>query len=171
MASPIEYCIGDIIQIAEAQRKLMRAVCAVFAIWISFFFVGLLQLGPLLVILILLMIFLAGFYTLQLDLALKASTASAVIGALLAALLSFGCIGLLIMGMVSSRAGKVLKLRGMKVGFMGVSRQNLDIWQAANFQPPATRTDDISATTTCVGCHATIPADSSVCPKCGRDLY
>jgi uncharacterized BrkB/YihY/UPF0761 family membrane protein len=31
--------------------------------------------------------------------------------------------------------------------------------------------DDVSATTTCAGCHATIPADSSACPKCGRDLY
>ena len=31
--------------------------------------------------------------------------------------------------------------------------------------------DDVSATTTCAGCHATIPLDSSVCPKCGRSLF
>lgn len=37
-------------------------------------------------------------------------------------------------------------------------------------QSPATQTDDASATTTCSGCHATIP-DVDVCPKCGRAQY
>lgn len=110
----------------------MRAVLVVFAINISAFFLGLLQVGPSILILILVLMFVTGFYTFQLDTAMKAPPVSAWIGALLAAVFSVTCIGLVIMAMVSSRAGKLLKTRGLKGGFMGVSQQNLDTWQIAN---------------------------------------
>ena len=148
----------------------MRAVCGIFAIWVSCFFIGMLRLGPLLVIVIPLMMFLAGFYTFALDKAMKSSAASAVIGALLAALLSFGCIGLLVMGMVSSRAGKILKVRGLKGGFMGVSQQSLDAWKAANHTSEKGSAEQTEAALkTCPSCGAENNPDAINC-KCGRAL-
>jgi hypothetical protein len=138
VATVIEYSKDDIIQIAEAQRSLGRAVWGILAIWVSFFFVGLLQLQLLLLILIPVVMCLAGFNTFTLEKAMKSSAASAALGALLAALLSLGCIGLVVMWMVSSRAGKVLKARGLNGGFMGVSREDLDKWKAG-IQPIASR--------------------------------
>ncbi len=171
MATKIEYSNDDIIRIAEAQRSLMRAVCGILAIWVSCFFVGLLHLGPLLVILLPLMMFLAGLHTFTLDKAMKSSVASAVIGALLSALLSFGCIGLLVMGMVSSRAGKVLKARGLNGGFMGVSQENLDKWKAANqlesLESNAEQTKAVLKT--CPSCGTENNPEAISC-KCGRAL-
>jgi hypothetical protein len=133
MATKIEYSNDDIIQIAEAQRSLMFAVCGIVALWVLCSFVGLFHLGlPVLVTLLIPIMYLAWFHTFTLEKAMKSSTASAQLGAFLAALLSSGFIGLLVMGMVSSRAAKVLNAHGLNGGFMGVSRQSLDTWKAAN---------------------------------------
>jgi Mg2+ and Co2+ transporter CorA len=154
MPTPIEYKNADIIGIAKAQRSLMRAVCAVLLINVSFFvaaqaisaflaaqaidvggpsdrlsdIVGALAVWAF----ILLEMFITGFYTFRLNKAMKARRIRAWFWSILAGLFAWACVGLLIMAMVSSDATKILKSRGLKVGFMGVSRLDLERWQSAN---------------------------------------
>jgi hypothetical protein len=136
MSNQSEYSDEDIIRIAKAQKSVMNAICAILLINLTFFFVaqsvGQSVGGGAVAVLFLLEMFIAGFYTFRLDKAMKAQGAMAWIGGVLAGLFALTLVGLVVMAMVSSRATKVLKQRGLKVGFMGVSQQNLDRWQSSN---------------------------------------
>jgi hypothetical protein len=144
MTNAIEYTDDDIIQIATAQRNLMQAVRTILLMSIAL--VLLAYLGEsvseggapsretrivAVLAFFLLQMFLGGFYTFRLDKALKAQGPLAWVGAVLAGLLAPTCAGLIAMAMVSHRAAKVLKLQGLKIGFMGVSQPDLDNWQRA----------------------------------------
>jgi GYF domain 2 len=125
---------GEIIQIAQSQKSLVRVVVTVFAFNILGASIGFHHLAPLAPVLIPAIMGACGFFTYRMERAMKSSGSHAWIAAIFAALLSLTCVGLAIMALVSSRATKLLKSRGLNVGFMGVSQQDLDNWQTAN--PP-----------------------------------
>jgi len=133
MTSQIKYNKEDIVQIVKAQRSLVKALSAILLINLTcwLFKRPIVQsIGINILFLFPLNIFIAGFYTFRLDRTLKGRIIMSLIAAVLAGFLAFTFIGLLVMGMVSSRATSVLKQQGLKVGFMGVSQRNFDRWQS-----------------------------------------
>lgn len=131
----IAYSRDDVARLARSQRSLIGFVTAAFLANIAFLFVGgcltreAQQIVPL--ALFFCEMLWGGYATYELDRALKSQAAMSWVAAVIAGLFAIFIVGLVVMLLISSRASRVLRREGLRVGFMGVKDQAIKDWLAS----------------------------------------